>query len=266
MKTSSAEVLSLARSKIGVTEIGTSNDVEFTRWHGHVGWPWCAIFCSWLLYVQCHANGEKSPVEGIDYPYGPAYSGSFMVAGQNGTNGLGWSPNPVLGSFAIYDWDWKGMTDHIGIVSQVHSTAAFAAIEGNTSSGSGGSQSDGGGVHERERSNVSGYVRGFVTVPYGAGGGGAPKPPSSKIVKNGSAAPAWPGRMFALTSPFLHGNDVKAWQDRMRWRGYSITADGVYGPASKAACIAFQRGKGLAADGVVGPVTWKQTWELPVTA
>lgn len=37
--------------------------------------------------------------------------------------------------------------------------------------------------------------------------------------------------------------------------GYSLVADGVIGPKSKTAIMAFQRGRGLAADGIAGPKT-----------
>jgi hypothetical protein len=282
MKTSAAEVIALARSQKGILESPpNSNDCKFTRWHGHVGWAWCNIFVDWVLAVACGQNGEASPLAGIDFPGGPAYTGDTMTAGERGINGLGWSANPVLGSLAIYDWDWRGMTDHIGIVSQVHSNSAFAAVEGNTSSGSGGSQSDGGGVFERERSNICGYVRGFVTLPYGKGGTPIP------------SIPGWPGIVLALTSPLMGvpGNnnaylEIRQWQQRMWDRGWHTLPDlsgipgkagelirytlgragyragqpfkvnGVYDASSAAVCAAFQHEKGLGVDCQVGPVTW----------
>jgi hypothetical protein len=59
--------------------------------------------------------------------------------------------------------------------------------------------------------------------------------------------------------------DVRTWQAQMQARGWSIAADGIYGPASAQACQQFQSEKGLGVDGLVGPQTWGATWTAPVT-
>jgi hypothetical protein len=59
--------------------------------------------------------------------------------------------------------------------------------------------------------------------------------------------------------------DVKTWQSQMAKRGWSISADQIYGPQSYDVCIAFQREKGLSVDGLVGPITWDASWTYPVT-
>jgi peptidoglycan hydrolase-like protein with peptidoglycan-binding domain len=46
------------------------------------------------------------------------------------------------------------------------------------------------------------------------------------------------------------GDDVKALQHALK-----ITEDGDFGPATRAAVMAFQQANGLLADGVVGPLT-----------
>lgn len=72
-------------------------------------------------------------------------------------------------------------------------------------------------------------------------------------------------RVLRLTLPFMRGSDVRAVQARLIERDPEFarllgTADGLFGPATEAAVIAFQRRfrdrYGLAVDGVVGPLTW----------
>ncbi|MFC7830765.1 N-acetylmuramoyl-L-alanine amidase [Streptomyces sp. NPDC057375] len=65
--------------------------------------------------------------------------------------------------------------------------------------------------------------------------------------------------------PIMQHPSAAVWQRRMLQRGWSIVADGFYGPQSRRVCIAFQQEKGLAVDGVVGPQTWYATWNAPIT-
>lgn len=86
-----------------------------------------------------------------------------------------------------------------------------------------------------------------------------PRPP-----RPGTRAPDWPGIPLSqdLRRP---ASECGTWQQRMRDRGWPIVVDRWYGPKSEDACRAFQREKGLAEDGVVGPITWRATWEAPIT-
>ncbi len=54
------------------------------------------------------------------------------------------------------------------------------------------------------------------------------------------------------------GEAVRRLQTLLRRHGFSPGAvDGIFGPATEAAVVAFQRAHGLLADGVVGPRTWR---------
>ena len=67
-------------------------------------------------------------------------------------------------------------------------------------------------------------------------------------------------RVLRMTTPLLRGDDVRAWQQRMRDRGWAIAVDGIYGPHSAEAARQFQQRFGLVVDGVVGPATWQRTF------
>ena len=64
-------------------------------------------------------------------------------------------------------------------------------------------------------------------------------------------------RTLSFRFPLLTGADVRLAQQALR-RGSPamLVADGVFGPATRDAVLAFQRAHGLLADGVVGPATW----------
>jgi hypothetical protein len=68
-----------------------------------------------------------------------------------------------------------------------------------------------------------------------------PKPP---------AKPKYPGH---LVKPGNRGSNVKLVQQKLGVK----PADSVFGPATKAAVVKFQRAHKLPADGIVGPKTWQ---------
>lgn len=57
------------------------------------------------------------------------------------------------------------------------------------------------------------------------------------------------------------GAGVDILQGRLNAHGFSLEADGVFGPATDKAVKAFQKASGLDADGVVGPYTWEKLGE-----
>lgn len=62
-------------------------------------------------------------------------------------------------------------------------------------------------------------------------------------------------RALKLAQPFLRGDDVRALQQALRTAGIEVDVDGDFGPATERAVKDFQAREGLTADGVAGPAT-----------
>ncbi|MGW0773734.1 peptidoglycan-binding protein [Streptomyces sp. NPDC002835] len=85
----------------------------------------------------------------------------------------------------------------------------------------------------------------FRPVKLGGGGGGGGQVPAPSA--------SWP-----ILKSGSKGSDVRSAQQLLAAHGYSIGADGIFGPNTRSAVIKFQRSRSLAADGVVGPNTWSK--------
>jgi len=86
------------------------------------------------------------------------------------------------------------------------------------------------------------------------------------LVSGSAGAPPSPGGGVAVGSGLLRrgdrGEDVRQWQTILVGAGHRIATDGVFGPATERATVAFQRVLGVGADGVVGPQTRAATARL----
>ena len=135
-----SDVLAVATREIGTVE-QPGNRTKYGKAYGLDGVYWCMIFVWWVFHQTAPA---------LFYAGGKCAScGELMRwAQQQGR----WIPKDYQpGDVLIYDFPGNSVkTDHTGICESV-SGQYVTAIEGNTSSGSGGSQSNGDGVYRRKR-------------------------------------------------------------------------------------------------------------------
>lgn len=116
--------------------------------------PYCAMFASYCL------DWAGVPCAGMPSAYCPDIVSAGEEAGATVS-----CEDAEAGDLVLFDWDGDGLADHIGIVEMNHSGDGYmTTIEGNTSSGAGGSQSNGGGVYRRQRGY--GSVRCVVRPDY----------------------------------------------------------------------------------------------------
>lgn len=154
-------VLYCARQWIGYSrwddpEPGT----VFGRWYaelvgdsyfGESGIPYCAMFVSYCL------NWAGIEAAGLPGAYVP-----WILSANSDAGRLVANEDAQPGDLVMFDWQGDGVADHIGIVEENHADEGWMqTIEGNTSPGSGGSQSNGGGVYRRARnySSIIGVAR-----------------------------------------------------------------------------------------------------------
>ncbi len=73
-----------------------------------------------------------------------------------------------------------------------------------------------------------------------------------------TGAPAsWSGRVLRLTDPMMSGDDVRQLQQRLIELGFSPgEADGIFGPMTEAAVVAFQTKRFGKANAMVGAFSW----------
>lgn len=98
----------------------------------------------------------------------------------------------------------------------------------------------------------SSYFNGFIPVRYNnvSGAGGTPPPPPPTKPKPPSSG-TWP-----TVQQGASGARVDTIQLLLQAHGYSLAADGSFGPITNSKVRSFQSARHLGVDGVVGPQTW----------
>ena len=214
-------------SQIGYKE-GKGNANKYSSMMGRPPESWCADFIC-AAFKSCNALNLIT-------------NSASCTAMYSGRRDREVSKNSTkAGDIVFFDWDRSGDCDHVGYVIAAGGSQV-TTVEGNTSSGNSGSQSNGDGVYRRYRtySQIAHVVRPkYDNAPTPTPSGGNCNV-TVKEVSNGSS-----------------GIAVKNLQLILNSRGYNCgTADGVFGAKTKSAVIAFQKAKGLGADGIVGTKTW----------
>ena len=262
MSMTASKALAWAASQIGYTRWDDPEEGSlYGRWYakkhgayyGTSGVPFCAMFASWCLTDDDGA----SVIPGGDFAYVPYGINAARSAGQ-----LVAPSNAAPGDLICFDWDGDGVADHVGLV-EANYGSWVQTIEGNTSSGAAGSQSNGGGVWRRTRdwdsvcavirpsydgtTTASGYTD--VTALQAAVGATADNivgPDTTKRIYAVVAASSWGGRQFPFGVEYVQSV-------------IGTEADGVWGDASDEAHDRvvgdLQRAVGVDDDEIYGPAT-----------
>ncbi|GAA1184447.1 hypothetical protein F4556_000786 [Kitasatospora gansuensis] len=228
-------MIEAAAADLGYQE-GSGNDSKHGAWYGLNHNPWCDMAVSY--WADRSGNAEAVG----RFAYCPDHVEFFRDRGH-------WvdaEDGARRGDIVFYDWDEDGVADHVGLVVEDSAPGDhLATIEGNTSPGDGGSQSNGDGCYRRSRPR--GSVLGFGRPAYGSGPSAAP-----------ASSDGYPGQLIRHGS---QGGPVTAVQQALIRHEYGDRlepwgADGDFGDATEDAVLTFQQDRELEADGIVGPVTW----------
>lgn len=179
------EILSVALSYVGFNERRNASEIEL--WLAIFGIPtrrengrlqkFCAAGLSWAAcQAYCNISPSQLPynqeskkeifsevLPDLNRFYFRPHCAVRKIK-EDAERRQTWKPQrastaPKPGWLVIFDWDGDDQPNHIGLVRGT-SENKLLTIEFNTTTGSGGDQSDGGGVYIREREYR--YVQGYV--------------------------------------------------------------------------------------------------------
>lgn len=167
------------------------------------------------------------------------------------------------GDVVIFDWDGGG-TDHVGFVERNLGGGVLQTIEGNTSSGSYGSQSAGNGVWRRVRSSSIAYV---IRPAYSDSGVSTPAGPADitalqravRAEPDNVAGPDTRARCYAVAAASNWGGRTFPFGVAFTQAVVGTPVDGIWGDASEEAhddaVENIQYAVGAEVDGIYGPET-----------
>lgn len=149
--------LEFARRHVGVTERPPGSNIggPITQWNKDVDCPFPIPWCGAFVNACLHAAG---------FPHQPwlRYTPWIVQKAQAGEGGWSWHRDPEPGDLVLFNWPGGAFVDHVGLVIDDDGPRT---IEGNTSADNNGSQSNGGGVFQRNRSGAP--IAGYARPPWG---------------------------------------------------------------------------------------------------
>lgn len=199
---------------------GSANYTKYGKWYGLNPAYWCAMFVSWCFnkaYGDCDLIYCKSA--------------SCEIIRQLFINHKRYyTKDPKMGDLIFFKGSRHGGANHIGIVTKVSKGVVYT-VEGNTSSDK-GVVDNGGAVNNKA------YKVGYSKIL----GYGRPNYYHEKKTYSGTF-PTLPKRGYFKIRD--KGESVKNLQKFLKWYGYSIKADGIYGANTSKAVLKFKKSVGL---------------------
>lgn len=240
-------ILAKAKSYVGLRENppGSNNIIFNTDYYGREvsgnSYSWCACFV-WDIFRMCNASkyyygGKKTASCTTLLNYYKRLHPEWVTMDINQAR---------QGDLVFYQFDKDKYADHIGIFDSKYSSSKFYAIEGNTSLGTSGSQSNGEYVARRLRKTSQ--VMAFVHIVFDDD---KQKPANPYTMPSGVV------KYNALTQ-FIAKTSVKWMQWELVQAGYDLKIDGKFGEKTLAALKDYQAKHNLDADGKCGPKTKKE--------
>lgn len=249
-----SEVLRIAAAEIGYNrwddpEPGTKCGRDYATRHGAYfatsGVPYCAMFVTWVL----RQAGVRIP--GGDFAYVP-----YGINAARNEGRLIPARQARPGDLAAFDWDGDGVADHVGVV-EANRWSHLQTIEGNTSSGAHGSQSNGGGVYRRTRSfdEVAAVWRPYYDE---APASRAAERPAIGLEADGYWGEATTRLLQEVLGTPVDGA-VSSQDSTWREQNPGLTSGWEWTDAPEGSLVidALQRRLGVKADGLVGPGTFR---------
>ena len=252
------------------TKYARDFDTKYTDFYNGKknGFAWCDIFVDWCFVT---AFGVAKALELLGQPKKSCGAGCKYSANYFKKIGCFYT-TPKVGD-QIFFKDSKGNVCHTGIVYEVTDKQVHT-IEGNTSSES-GVVANGGAVAKKSYDLTYNRIYGYGRPKYDAEPVKTTTTPKvnnikewqEAAIKDGYKFPkygadgAWGSECESVAKKaickkkltYTNKNLTKIVQ-----KAVGVTADGLFGTATKNAVIAYQKKKGLIADGVVGLNTWKK--------